>query len=291
MVLKDRVEIEEELTKKLNEIEGLLNDIVNPNNDLEKLDQELENLENKYKEFNTVSFQAEDEIASIASAIGASFSGSLAVTGSSGPGIALKGEALGLAIKTELPLVVVNVQRAGPSTGMPTKTEQADLLQSLYGRHGEAPLWELETETTYFGALPENAPPDVIATGVLAELEQEGRFSVRQDAESGRYEITRHHPVHPRRIVFDPATAGVSVERLEFRTPSFLSRMHTRRNYMRGWQLENAWALSVDVVVVAMVFWVASGLWMWWTLRGARKWGAIFGLSGAALFSLFVIAI
>lgn len=85
-------------------------------------------------------FQAEDEIAGIASAIGASLTGSLAATSTSGPGFSLKSEALGLAVMTELPLVVVNVQRAGPSTGMPTKSEQADLLQALFGRNGEAPL-------------------------------------------------------------------------------------------------------------------------------------------------------
>jgi 2-oxoglutarate ferredoxin oxidoreductase subunit alpha len=94
----------------------------------------------KHKNFGVKTFQAEDEIAAICSAIGASFGGDLPVTASSGPGIALKGEALGLAMMLELPLVIVNVQRGGPSTGLPTKTEQADLLQAVYGRNGEAPI-------------------------------------------------------------------------------------------------------------------------------------------------------
>jgi len=94
----------------------------------------------RHKNFGIRTFQAEDEIAGIGTAIGAAFGGSLAVTGSSGPGIALKSEAMSLALMTELPLVVVNVQRAGPSTGMPTKVEQSDLLFSMFGRHGEAPL-------------------------------------------------------------------------------------------------------------------------------------------------------
>ena len=94
----------------------------------------------RHKNFGVRTFQAEDEIAAITSAIGASFGGSLAVTTSSGPGIALKTEAIGLAIMLELPLVIINVQRGGPSTGLPTKTEQADLLQAVYGRNGEAPL-------------------------------------------------------------------------------------------------------------------------------------------------------
>ncbi len=93
-----------------------------------------------WKHFGVKTFQAEDEIAGVTSAIGASYSGSLAVTTTSGPGIALKGEALGLAVMTELPLVVINVQRGGPSTGLPTKTEQSDLNQALYGRNGEAPM-------------------------------------------------------------------------------------------------------------------------------------------------------
>ncbi len=94
----------------------------------------------KHKNFGVKTFQAEDEIAAIGSVVGAAFAGNLAVTGSSGPGIALKSEGISLAFQTELPLIVVNVQRAGPSTGMPTKPEQSDLLSSLYGRHGEAPL-------------------------------------------------------------------------------------------------------------------------------------------------------
>ena len=93
-----------------------------------------------WKHLGVQTFQAEDEIAGVSSAIGAAFTGNLAITATSGPGIALKGEALGLAVITELPLVVVNVQRGGPSTGLPTKTEQSDLNQALYGRNGEAPM-------------------------------------------------------------------------------------------------------------------------------------------------------
>ena len=93
-----------------------------------------------HKNFGVRTFQAEDEIAAIGSAIGASFAGNLGVTGTSGPGMALKSESMSLAMTTELPLIVVDVQRAGPSTGMPTKVEQSDLLMAMFGRHGEAPL-------------------------------------------------------------------------------------------------------------------------------------------------------
>jgi len=94
----------------------------------------------KLKNFGVCAFQAEDEIAAACSAIGAAYGGSMAVTTSSGPGIALKGEAMGLAIMLELPMIIINIQRGGPSTGLPTKTEQSDLLQAMFGRNGEAPL-------------------------------------------------------------------------------------------------------------------------------------------------------
>ena len=94
----------------------------------------------KHKSFGVTTLQAEDEIAGIGAAIGAAFSGSLGVTTTSGPGIALKSESIGLAVMTELPLLVIDVQRGGPSTGLPTKTEQADLLQAMFGRNGEAPV-------------------------------------------------------------------------------------------------------------------------------------------------------
>ncbi len=94
----------------------------------------------KYKSFGVKTFQAEDEIAAITSAIGAAYGGSLGVTTSSGPGIALKGEAMGLAMMLEIPLLIINIQRGGPSTGLPTKTEQSDLMQAYYGRNGECPI-------------------------------------------------------------------------------------------------------------------------------------------------------
>ncbi|HAM09288.1 MAG: MFS transporter [Bacteroidetes bacterium GWE2_41_25] len=99
------------------------------------------------KDLGVISFQAEDEIAGICTAIGASFTGRLAVTSTSGPGLSLKSEAIGLAVMTELPLVVVDVQRGGPSTGLPTKTEQSDLFQALYGRNGECPVVVIAAST------------------------------------------------------------------------------------------------------------------------------------------------
>ena len=112
----------------------------------------------KMIEYGVVTFQAEDEIAAACAAIGAAYAGSLGVTSSSGPGIALKGEAIGLAISTELPLVIINSQRAGPATGMPTKTEQSDLYQAVYGRNADSPL----------AVLAARSPSDCFETGIEA---------------------------------------------------------------------------------------------------------------------------
>lgn len=101
----------------------------------------------RYKNFGVKTFQAEDEIAAITSTIGAAYGGALGVTTSSGPGIALKGEAMGLAVMLEIPLIVVNIQRGGPSTGLPTKTEQSDLMQAYYGRNGECPMPVISAST------------------------------------------------------------------------------------------------------------------------------------------------
>ena len=112
----------------------------------------------RHKNFHVKTFQAEDEIAAMASVLGASFAGDLAVTGTSGPGLALKAEAIGLAVMTELPAVIINVQRGGPSTGLPTKTEQADLLQAVYGRNGECPV----------AVLAASSPSDCFNTAIEA---------------------------------------------------------------------------------------------------------------------------
>ncbi len=157
-----------------------------------------------------VTFQAEDEIAAATAAIGASYGGALGVTGSSGPGIALKSEALSLAVATELPLVVVNVQRAGPSTGMPTKAEQADLSMALYGRHGEAPIAVLApaTPAECFQAMLDAAriairymtPVMVLADGYIANAAEPWRIPDVADLP----DIAPHYRVDPEN--FQPFT-------------------------------------------------------------------------------------
>ena len=148
----------------------------------------------KYRNNEIKTFQAEDEIAGICSAIGASYTGSLAVTTTSGPGMALKTEALGLATMLELPLVVVNVQRGGPSTGLPTKTEQADLLMAMHGRHGEAPLPILAAsspsdcfETVFEAckiAVEHMTPVVFLSDGYIANGSEPWRFPTEEDLQN-----------------------------------------------------------------------------------------------------------
>lgn len=155
----------------------------------------------KYKNFGVKTFQAEDEIAAICTVIGASFSGGLAVTGTSGPGMALKTEAMGLAVMAELPIVVVNVQRGGPSTGLPTKTEQSDLLQAVYGRNGEAPIavvacsspsdcFEAAFEACRI-ALEHMTPVILLSDGYLANGAEPWRFPSSSDLEEINTKFTK----------------------------------------------------------------------------------------------------
>lgn len=145
----------------------------------------------RHKNFGVVTFQAEDEIAAISSAIGASYGGAIGITASSGPGIALKTEAMGLAFMLELPLVIVNVQRGGPSTGLPTKTEQADLWQAVFGRNGEAPIpviaastpidcFEMAFEAVQI-ALEHMTPVILLTDGYIANGAEPWRFPQSKD--------------------------------------------------------------------------------------------------------------
>ncbi|HAN37325.1 MAG TPA: 2-oxoglutarate ferredoxin oxidoreductase subunit alpha, partial [Chitinophagaceae bacterium] len=145
----------------------------------------------KHKTFGVRTFQAEDEIAGITAAIGAAYGGSLGVTTTSGPGMALKTEAMGLAVMLEMPLVIVNVQRGGPSTGLPTKTEQSDLLQALYGRNGECPMPVISASTPSdcFSAVYEAAriavqhmtPVIFLSDGYIANGAEPWRFPKSDD--------------------------------------------------------------------------------------------------------------
>jgi len=157
----------------------------------------------RWKHMDVRTIQTEDEIAAMGSAIGAAYGGAFSVTGTSGPGVCLKSEAIGLAVMLELPLVILNVQRGGPSTGLPTKTEQADLLQAMFGRHGESPLPILaaaspgdcfDTAIEAFRiAVRHNTPVFVLSEGYLANGSEPWRIPTLQDMDP----IVVRHPVDP----------------------------------------------------------------------------------------------
>jgi 2-oxoglutarate ferredoxin oxidoreductase subunit alpha len=180
------------------------------------------------KNFGVKTFQAEDEIAAVCAAIGASFAGQLGLTGTSGPGLALKSEAVGLAVMTELPLVIVNVQRGGPSTGLPTKTEQADLLQSVFGRNGECPVAVVAPATpgdcfhmaieAFRIAVHHMVPVIYLSDGYLAngaepwrvpETSELPRIKVRFHTDPNDFAPYRRDPETLARLWATPGTAGL----------------------------------------------------------------------------------
>jgi 2-oxoglutarate ferredoxin oxidoreductase subunit alpha len=183
----------------------------------------------KLKDYGVLTFQAEDEIAAICAAIGASYAGSLGVTSSSGPGIALKSEALGLVVAAELPLVVINSQRAGPSTGMPTKSEQSDLYQAVFGRNADSPLVVLALRSPADGfevaveavrlAVTYMTPVMVLSDGYIAntsepwrvaDVDAMPRFPVRFETEAASFAPFRRDPATLARPWAVPGTPGLA---------------------------------------------------------------------------------
>lgn len=182
----------------------------------------------KYKNFGVITFQAEDEIAAIGAALGGAYGGAVAVTASSGPGIALKGEAIGLGVMTELPLVIINVQRGGPSTGLPTKTEQSDLFQAIYGRNGESPIPVLAAKSpgdTFYCAVEAvkiatryMVPVMLLSDGYIANgsepwllpnLTMLPRFDVHHRTDPNNYFVYERDPKTLARAWVIPGTPGL----------------------------------------------------------------------------------
>ena len=187
-----------------------------------------------YKNFGVKTFQAEDEIAAVCSAVGAAYGGNLAITGTSGPGVALKGEAIGLAMILELPLVIVNVQRGGPSTGLPTKTEQSDLLQAMYGRNGESPLpiiaasspsdcFEVALEACRM-TIEHMTPVVLLSDGYIANGAEPWKFPKAAD-------------IPEIKVAFEPARKETA------ETEAFLPYLRDER-YVRGWAIPGTEGLA-----------------------------------------------
>jgi hypothetical protein len=158
-------------------------------------------------------------------------------------------------------------------------------------KHGRGPLpFEKEQETTYDGSFPENAEPRQIARQILASLNLDGAHAVNR-RKDGTVVINRQDLVNPRRITYTPADNKLVVEKMQYRSNAFLERFHRRRGYQTGYGLDTVWAVTVDLVIVAMVFWVASGLWMWWEMKITRVFGALAALGGFAIFLFYLFQI
>ena len=153
------------------------------------------------------------------------------------------------------------------------------------------PRFIVERDFTYDGTFPEGATPRQIAGQLLISLGMDGTHSLPRANDLQRITFLRQDPVAPRRITFTPADRKLTIERMEFEPAAFLERMHRRRGFQQPYLIEDTWAFTVDLVIVAIVFWALSGLWMWWEMKVTRKLGTLCLLCGIGLFAFFVAAI
>ena len=163
--------------------------------------------------------------------------------------------------------------------------------QIFIDHYGTDPVpYEVERELTFEGSLPDNAEPRVVSQIILASLGMDGAHGVNR-RDDGTVVINRNDLVSPRRITFTPSDNKIVVEKMEYRTNALLERFHRRRGYATGYGLDTVWAVSVDLVIAAMVFWALSGLWMWWEMKATRKLGALAVLAGVGLFAFYLLTI
>jgi hypothetical protein len=157
--------------------------------------------------------------------------------------------------------------------------------------YGGAPLsYQKEREFVYDGVFPENAEPRTVSRQILSSAGLDGAHGVTR-RKDGAIVITRNDLLTPRRLTYVPSDRSVLVEKMPHRANAFLERYHRRRGYASGYALDTVWAVSVDLVIIAMAFWALSGLWMWWEMKVTRALGAIAFLGGAALFGLYLLTL
>jgi hypothetical protein len=149
---------------------------------------------------------------------------------------------------------------------------------------------EKERELTYDGVFPENADLKVISRQILASVGLDGAHSVTR-RKDGAIVINRNDLIAPRRLTYTPADRKLSIEKMPSRPNDFLGRFHRRRGYATGYALDSMWAVTVDVTIASMVFWVLSGLWMWWEMKVTRRLGTLALLSGAGLFAFYLLTL
>jgi hypothetical protein len=156
------------------------------------------------------------------------------------------------------------------------------------GHNAPPPAFEKEREFTYDGSFPENARPRDIGLQLLQSLQMDGAFQANRRPRDGAIVVNRMDPIRPIRLTVDPATKNVVIERQIFDGTAFLERMHRRRGFQHDFLLDDLWAFSVDLFILTIIFWAASGLWLWWEMKLTRKIGALFLAGGVALFAFFL---
>jgi hypothetical protein len=159
--------------------------------------------------------------------------------------------------------------------------------RALFRDPAAPPQYEKEREVVYDAVFPAGADPRTMARQILASLDLDGAHGVTRRAD-GTLVIVRHDLRTPRRITYTPADRRLAIERMPPRAHAFLERFHRRRGYATGYRLDTLWAVTVDLVIAAMVAWVLTGLWMWWEMKVTRRIGAAALLGGTALFAFYL---
>jgi hypothetical protein len=159
------------------------------------------------------------------------------------------------------------------------------------GHGARPPGFEAIEERAYGRTFAASTPPAEMARTILSDIGLDGAHTVGKPAADGSLAIQRLDPVNPKRVIFRPAEGKLKIEAQPFGAVPFLERMHRRRGYQQPYFADRVWAVSVDTVILAVLFWAASGLWMWWEMRATRRWGAAFLAGGIALFAFFLAAI
>ncbi|MGH9673108.1 MAG: hypothetical protein ACRD44_07995 [Bryobacteraceae bacterium] len=155
---------------------------------------------------------------------------------------------------------------------------------------GQMVRFEKEREAPYEKAFPSGATPQQMAAQIVKDFDLDGTHNVRKGP-NGTFIILRQDALAQKRLTYDPAARKVSVDKEIFRSQPFLERMHRRRGFQSPYAVDDFWAATVDIFIAGMIFWVLSGLWMWWEMKVTRAWGAVFGLAGVALFAFFLSAL
>lgn len=165
--------------------------------------------------------------------------------------------------------------------------------RAFFVRHYDGHLfdWELEQELPYQADWPDDAKPREAGRNVLDDLHLTGAYWAQRQDDGQTLMVHRNDPIYPRRIVVTPKDGTLRVERQVFRIPAFLFRLHTRRGYQHDYLADDVWALCIDVLIVCMIFWVVSGVWMWMRMSSVRRWGGASLVIGCALFVFFLVTI